>query len=75
MGSNRNKLLFRTDVRWLSHGKVLKRVTELTDKLRFFLHESDLFAFLNDKNWMCLSSYLADIFDKVNELKNFSIYF
>ncbi|KAL4125849.1 hypothetical protein QTP88_010089 [Uroleucon formosanum] len=49
---------------------VLKRVIELSDELRIFLREikPDLSAPLSNEKWMCLASYLADVFDKVNEL-------
>ncbi|XP_060866316.1 zinc finger MYM-type protein 6-like [Metopolophium dirhodum] len=54
----------------LSRGKVLKRVIELSDELRIFLHDikPDFSALLSNEKWMCLASYLADVFDKVNEL-------
>jgi len=70
MGSNHNTLQFHTDVRWLSRGKVLKRVIELSDELHIFLRDikPDLCALLSYEKWTCLTSYLADFVDKVNEL-------
>jgi hypothetical protein len=70
LGSIRETLLYDTEVRWLSRGKVLERVTELSDELCLFLHDTrlDLSAHFSDQKWMFFTLYLADIFEKVNEL-------
>jgi len=48
----------------------LERVIELSDELQIFLRDikPDLSALLSNEKWMCLASYLTDVFDKVNEL-------
>ncbi|XP_068241022.1 protein FAM200C-like [Palaemon carinicauda] len=39
MGSEHQVLLFRNEVRWLSHGKMLTRIAELADEIEIFLRE------------------------------------
>lgn len=72
MGSDHENILYHTEVRWLSCGKVLKRVVELKDELHIFLLQKDKcskFAdlFCDDK-WLSVVCYLADIFEKINTL-------
>ena len=74
MGSEHESLLYRTEVKWLSRGRVIQRILQLKDELRIFLLEKkpDLADLFGDDRWMCLISYLADFFEKVNEM-NFSV--
>ena len=39
LDASNNVLLFHIDVRWLSRGKVLKRVFDLRDELKTFLNQ------------------------------------
>jgi hypothetical protein len=58
-------------MRWLSRGKVLKRLVELKE-LRRTLQDSGspLYQHFLDKKWLALLSYLSDIFDKINGLNS-----
>uniref|UniRef100_A0A8C6S3X4 DUF4371 domain-containing protein n=1 Tax=Neogobius melanostomus TaxID=47308 RepID=A0A8C6S3X4_9GOBI len=70
MGSEHEALLFHTDVRWLSRGKVLTRLFELREEVRIFLSDcgSPLAEHLSDPKWVASLAYLASIFDRLNIL-------
>lgn len=69
MDSDYNCLLFHTDVRWLSKGKVLARVVFLRTEIISFLETEDVqYEFIHDNKWWLNVTFLSDLFDKLNNL-------
>ena len=71
LDASNNVLLFHTDVRWLSRGKVLKRVFDLRDELKTFFNQKSkphFEALFSEKNQIHKIAYLVDIFAILNEL-------
>lgn len=62
------RLLFHTEVRWLSKGNSLQRFMELFDELKEFLGEDQNMRELSTLDEKAFVSYLADIFGKLNSL-------
>lgn len=70
MGSEFQNLLFHTEVRWLSRGKVLVRIFQMRQEITVFFadKETPLAKYLSNITWLHQLAYLADIFTKLNAL-------
>uniref|UniRef100_A0AAR2LR24 DUF4371 domain-containing protein n=1 Tax=Pygocentrus nattereri TaxID=42514 RepID=A0AAR2LR24_PYGNA len=64
-------LLYHSNVRWLSLGKVCQRVWELKQEIISFLElleKGDDFPELSDTDWLCDLAFAVDILTHMNEL-------
>jgi hypothetical protein len=68
MQADHKPLLLHSEARWLSRGKVLKRLVEVKEEVRRFLQDSGspLHQLFLDNKWLALLSYASDTFDKLN---------
>ena len=70
LGSEHSSLLLHAEIRWLSRGKIVERVFELREELSIFLqeHNTDLASLVVDEIWLGKLTYLADMFNLLNQL-------
>jgi hypothetical protein len=71
MDSENWDVLYYTEVRWLSRGRMLKRVYDLKLEINLFLGmQGKSFSQLTDHYWMCDFAFCVDITQHLNELNS-----
>jgi len=70
VGAEHEVLLYYTNVRWLSRGRVFTRVMELRTEIAMFLKEkgNELCDEFETQHFILSLAYLADIFSQLNDL-------
>ena len=69
MDSEYGELLYHTEVRWLSRGKVLKRFFALSNEIASFIKmKNKAVPLLTDSTFQCNLAFLTDITDHLNAL-------
>jgi hypothetical protein len=62
-------IVYYTEIRWLSRGKMLKRVFDLKDEIQTFIAEKEKpIAEFKDAECMCDFAFLVYITTQLNEL-------
>ena len=70
LGKEHTVLLYHTEVRWLSRGRVLSRLFELRDEIKEFLCTmgNEMAEYFETTEFIQNLAYLADVFTALNEL-------
>lgn len=70
LDSDHLQLLYHSEVRWLSRGRMLNRLFELRHEVHMFLEEkhSPLADHYSNDNFCAKLAYLSDVFDQLNQL-------
>ena len=70
LGKEHTVLLYHTEVRWLSRGRVLSRLFELRDEIKEFLCTmgNEMAEYSKEPEFIQNLSYLADVLTALNEL-------
>jgi hypothetical protein len=71
MDSENGDVLYYTEVRWSSRGRMLKRVYDLELEINLFLHmKGKSFPQLTDHDWICDFEFCVDITQYLDELNS-----